>query len=53
MKSYHDKMMSGSEKTYVQKVVAQPTKQSNVKAKVDPKSPSGISEVKGDGRRSD
>jgi len=52
MKSYHDKMMSGSDKTYVQKVVAQPTKQSNVKTKMDPKSPTGVSEVK-NGRRSD
>jgi len=54
--SYYDKMISGktrSGRTYVQKVVDQPTKQSNIKTVVDRSTGSGIREVKSDGRRSD
>jgi hypothetical protein len=42
--SYRSKMQGG--KTYTQRVVAQPTVQSSVKVKMDPKSPTGISEDK-------
>jgi hypothetical protein len=46
--SYSQKMSgkTRSGKTYTQEVVSQPTVQSNIKAKVDPSSPSGIREVK-------
>jgi hypothetical protein len=40
-------MQSATRQAYLKRVVSQPTQQSSVKAKLDPKSPTGISRNKG------
>ena len=47
--SYRKDMDNAKQSSYVKEVVKQPTQQSNVKAKMDPKSPTKISEVKNNG----
>jgi hypothetical protein len=44
--SYKSRIAARLQAAYVKAVVRQPTQQSNVKAKMDPKSPTGISEDK-------
>jgi hypothetical protein len=44
--SYKSKMSGTKYGSYVKRVVSQPTQQSNIKTKMDPKSPTGISEDK-------
>jgi len=46
--SYHARKLRATRKARLDAVVSQPTQQSDVKAKVDPTSPSGISEDKSD-----
>jgi hypothetical protein len=45
--SYRDKVNAANRAIYLKRVVSQPTQQSNVKAKLDKNSPTGISRDKG------
>ena len=44
--SYYDQMRAAKRAAYVNRVVSQPTQQSDVKAKRDKTSPTGIRQVK-------
>jgi hypothetical protein len=44
--SYKSKMDAAKRSSYLKRVVSQPTRQSDIKARPDPKSPTGISHDK-------